>query len=205
MLAYLYFALRLCCLATWSAHCIQQNNGKSGTFPYILGDEDWKRLTIKNIVCIYVGIFNGLKGIQTPHILFRISEQIKPLQLVGRAAEFMFEPNFEPVLVIWQSLPWAVPEDNRRFSLQNQWLSSWRRALAQQWQEQTQGVSKLAVVAAGSNQFAWGKGATTLAILTCSRVKEFLMVCKFHAVTIHWRQIFFSFSIKSARTCHQPK
>ena len=33
-----------------------------------------------------------------------ISEAIKPLQLVGQAAEFKFEFKFEPLQVIWQSL-----------------------------------------------------------------------------------------------------
>ena len=33
-----------------------------------------------------------------------ISEAIKPLQLVGQAAEFKFESKFEPLQVIWQSL-----------------------------------------------------------------------------------------------------
>ena len=33
-----------------------------------------------------------------------ISEAIKPLQLVGQAAEFKFESKFEPLPVIWRSL-----------------------------------------------------------------------------------------------------
>ena len=37
-----------------------------------------------------------------------ISEQIKPLQLVCQAAEFKFESKFEPLLVIWQSLPKVI-------------------------------------------------------------------------------------------------
>ena len=42
---------------------------------------------------------------------------IKPLQCSGEAAEFKFEPNFEPLLVIWQleSLPKAIPGDNQSF------------------------------------------------------------------------------------------
>ena len=38
---------------------------------------------------------------------------------------------FKPLPVIWQSLPKAIPEDNRRFWLQNQWPSSWGHAPAQ--------------------------------------------------------------------------
>ena len=56
-----------------------------------------------------------LKRIQTPHSLFRDLEQIKPFQLVGQAAEFKFESKIEPLPVIWQSLPKAIPEDNRKF------------------------------------------------------------------------------------------
>ena len=33
-----------------------------------------------------------------------ISEAIKPLQLIGQVAQFKFESQFEPLLVIWQSL-----------------------------------------------------------------------------------------------------
>ena len=63
-------------------------------------------------------------------LYFGVSEQIKPLQPIGQAAEFKFESKFEPLPVIWQSLPKAVPEDNRRFRGQNQWPSSWGRAPA---------------------------------------------------------------------------
>ena len=38
-----------------------------------------------------------LKRIQTPHSFFGTSEQIKPLQPVGQAAEFKFESKFEPL------------------------------------------------------------------------------------------------------------
>ena len=44
-----------------------------------------------------------------------ISDQIKPLKLVGLATEFKLESKFKPLLVIWQSLLKAVPEDNRIF------------------------------------------------------------------------------------------
>ena len=45
-------------------------------------------------------------------LYFGVSEQIKPLQPIGQAAEFKFESKFEPLPFIWQSLPKAVPEDN---------------------------------------------------------------------------------------------
>ena len=44
---------------------------------------------------------------KTLHTVYAvISEAIKPLQLVGQAAQFKFqvESNFEPLQVIWQSL-----------------------------------------------------------------------------------------------------
>ena len=61
----------------------------------------------------------------------RISEQIKPLELVGQAAEFKFESKFEPLPVTWQSLLKAIPVDHWRFWLQNQcqWQSPWRSAV----------------------------------------------------------------------------
>ena len=48
-------------------------------------------------------------------VWFGTSEQIKPSQLVGQAAESKFESKFEPLLVIWKSLSKAVPEGNQRF------------------------------------------------------------------------------------------
>ena len=38
-----------------------------------------------------------------------VLEEIKPIQFVGQVAEFMFEFIFEPLLVLWQSLPQAIP------------------------------------------------------------------------------------------------
>ena len=60
-----------------------------------------------------------------------VSEQIKPLHPIGQAAEFTFESKFEPLPIIWQSLPKAIPRDIREFLLQNQWPSSWSSAPAQ--------------------------------------------------------------------------
>ena len=68
-------------------------------------------------------IFNG-----TLHSFFRdfwISEQIKPLQLLGQAAEFKLESKTEPLLFIWHWFPKAMPENNQRIWLQNQRPSSW--------------------------------------------------------------------------------
>ena len=68
-----------------------------------------------------------------------ISEAIKPLQLVGQAAEFKFESKFEPLPVIWQSLRRLFQKVILRWS---------------DWRAQTQGVSESAAVAAGRNQLA---------------------------------------------------
>ena len=51
-----------------------------------------------------VASVTDLKRIETPHSFVVISEAMKPLQLVGQAAEFKFESLFELQQVIWQSL-----------------------------------------------------------------------------------------------------
>ena len=93
-----------------------------------------------------------LKKIKLDTDYSRISEQIKPFQPVGQAAEFKFESKFEPLQVIWQSLSLlkAIPEKNQRFWMQTQWPSSWGSAPAQLGlRAQAQGVYKLAGVADG--------------------------------------------------------
>ena len=49
--------------------------------------------------------------IQTPHNLFRDFRADKTFTTVGQAAEFKFESKFNPLPVIWKSLPRAIPED----------------------------------------------------------------------------------------------
>ena len=58
-----------------------------------------------------------LKRIQTPDTLFRDfkADASEPFHLGGQAAEFKFESKFEPLLVIWQALPKAIPEDCQSF------------------------------------------------------------------------------------------
>ena len=94
------------------------------------GHEPWE----SHFAWLKFGFSNGFKknSNSTQFMLWfwRQREAIKPLQLVGQAAEFKFESKFEPLPVIWQSLQEAVPEDNRRFRGQNQWPSSWGRAPA---------------------------------------------------------------------------
>ena len=73
-----------------------------------------------------VGIDAQLSSISAFSTDLKTLEQIKP---IGQAAEFKFESKLEPLQVIWQSLPKAIPEDNRRFCLEIQLPSSWGRAL----------------------------------------------------------------------------
>ena len=62
---------------------------------------------------------------QLIELYFGVSEQIKPQQPIGQAAEF------QPVPISWQSLPKAIREHNWGFRLQNHWPSSWGSAPAQ--------------------------------------------------------------------------
>ena len=87
-------------------------------------DEGWYRL-------FTVFKFGVLKRIQTPDSWFWDIGADESIQTVGQVAELKFESKFEPLPVIWQSLPKAVPEENRRFWLQNQCLSSLDLAPAQ--------------------------------------------------------------------------
>ena len=73
-----------------------------------LGDEG-------SVISLISVFSTDLKEFKLHTVYFGTSEQIKPLQPVGQAAEFKFESKFEPLQVIWQSLPKAIPEDNRRF------------------------------------------------------------------------------------------
>ena len=59
----------------------------------------------------------NLRRIQTPHRLFWDFEADKVFTTRWSAAEDEFESKFDPLPVIWQSLPKAasVSEDNRRF------------------------------------------------------------------------------------------
>ena len=74
-----------------------------------LVDEGWYRLTA---VLNFGDLKKNSNSKQFIELYFGVSEQIKPLQPIGQAAEFKFESKFEPLQVIWQSLPKAIPEDN---------------------------------------------------------------------------------------------
>ena len=77
---------------------------------------------------------------------------------------------------------------------------------------QTQGISKLAAVAAGSDQLAWGKHATTLVILTQFKSQEGSNACKYQTAIVTfffmWNEIdqkINSYSMKLAKNCCWPK
>ena len=82
------------------------------------------RIDIVSVMSSISAFLTDLKEFKLHTVYFGASEQIKLLQPIGQAAEFKFESKFEPLQVIWQSLPTAIPEDNRRFRGQNQWPSS---------------------------------------------------------------------------------
>ena len=116
-----------------TVHCASYNVLSSCNGPFAvlcsLGDEGWNRLA----AVLNFGVFNGPTRIQTPQRLFWDFEMDKPLQPDFQAEEFKSESKFEPLQAMWQSLPKATPEDNRRFRLQNQWQNSWGSAPAQLW------------------------------------------------------------------------
>ena len=114
-----------------------------------------------------------LKRIETPHSLCCDFWGYKPLQLVGQAAQFKFESKFEPLQVIWQSLGRLFQKviEGLEGKVNGQALGaalllclggSDGRAQTQVSQD----ASESAAVAAVRDRLAWGKHATTLAILT---------------------------------------
>ena len=132
------------------------------------------------------------KRFQTQHSLFRDFRADKTFTTGwSQCAEFKFESKFEPLQIILQSLLKAIPEDNLRFWLQNQWQSSLGRALAHQMDKLKQGVSPswLQLLVASTGLLV-GKMLSLLLYWLASRGKKALMPCKFCAVssliTIVW-------------------
>ena len=139
-------------------------------------------------------------------LYFGVSEQIKPLQPIGQAAEFKFESKFEPLPVIWQSLPKAVPEDNRRFRGQNQWPSSWGRAPAGRTGEHKHrafpSLRQSLRAATGSLE---ENVLPLLRYRLSSRVKKVLMLCRNWAVTTDFFSLEMECPLESAGSCCRPK
>ena len=147
-------ALRLLCKSSWVATCnvpllcgcdsrhqlpAHSRLQVGGPFKHMM---DITVITVNLVWWMKTDINSPLSSISvfstdlksTQHSLFwdfSAAEQLKPLQPVGQAAEFNFESKSKSLQVICKSLPKAIPEDNQRFWLQNQWTSSWGRAPAQ--------------------------------------------------------------------------
>ena len=67
------------------------------------------RLDNVSVMSSILAFLTDLKEFELHTIYFGASQQIKPLQPVGQAAEFKFESKLKPLQVIWQSLPKAIP------------------------------------------------------------------------------------------------
>ena len=126
-----------------------------------------RKVTLLQLLGSNLASVTDLKRIQTPHSLCCDFGGYKTfsthssggIQLVRQAAEIKFESKFEPLLVIWKYLRRLFQKViEGLFRRQNQRPSSWGRAPAQlgrsDGRAQTQGVSELAAVAAGSNLLA---------------------------------------------------
>ena len=78
------------------------------------------------------------------------------MQPVGQAAEFKFESKFEPMQVIWQSLQRLFEKTIEDFDCKINGRALWAVLLhslgGEDWQAQTQNVSKSAAVTAGSDR-----------------------------------------------------
>ena len=99
-----------------------------------------------------------LKRIQIPHRLLWVSEQIKPLQFVGQAAEFKLSPSSSPC---WSSGNHSLrlfEKTIEGFCCKIHGRAVWAAFLQclgwSDGQAQTQGVSKLVAVAAGLDRLA---------------------------------------------------
>ena len=87
-----------------------------------------------------------------------ISEAVKPLQLVGQAAQFKFESKFEPLPVIWESLRrlFQTVIEGLEGKINGQALVAALLLclIGSDWRNQAQGVSESAIVAAGRDRLA---------------------------------------------------
>ena len=85
----------------------------------------WGMRVGKHSLQLTAGLKSGTGPIriQSPHSLFRDlpCEEINLYNLLARRQSSSFSPSLSPCL---SSLPQAIPEDNRRFWLHNQWPSS---------------------------------------------------------------------------------
>ena len=86
----------------------------------ILGYKSWKPLTVG----LNFGVLNRSKEFK---LHTGILEQIKPLQLIGQAAEFRFESKIEHLLIILQLLQKGIAGDNPQAQLGPSWAGGTAR------------------------------------------------------------------------------
>ena len=136
----------------------------------------WMRVDNESLLSSISAFKKNSNSTQFIELYFGVSEQTKPLQPIGQAAEFKFESKFEPLPTSAGHLT-NLKQSRRLFEktiegidckINGQALgAALRHSLGgSDMPLQTQGVSESAAVAAGRDQLAWGKRATTLAILT---------------------------------------
>ena len=143
---YIYIYIDIYCIDVYRRIFTDTNNDQVYTDIYRYNNMKttvapvwWTRVDIDLLLSLILAFSTDLKRIQTPHGLFWDfgADKTSTIHWSGGTrrgrllAEFKFEYKFEPLQVIWESLPKAIPEDNRRFWLRNQWPSSWGRSPAQ--------------------------------------------------------------------------
>ena len=133
------------------------------------------------------------KRLQTPPppVYAEVLEDKKPLELVGQAAEFKIESTFEPIPVIWQSIPKAVQAiQGLEGKFNGQALGAAPRAQAQLVRVGWASTNTRSFLVSGSP--CWPRKARLKKTCYHSRdtdsvrVKKVLMLCRYRAATSHF-------------------
>ena len=136
---------------------------------------------------------------------FGVSEQIKPLQPIGQAAEFKFESKFEPLPTSAGHLA-ITPEGYSRRQSKDLTAKSMAKLLGQRsgtaWAGLT-GEHKHRAFQTSRRQSL--RAATGLLSWVSSTFKKVLMLCRYRAVMTEFFFIGNEISIKWARSCYRPK
>ena len=147
-------------------------------------------------------------------VYFGTLEHIKPLQLVGQAAEFRFESKFNLCLSSDNHSKFKF-EFQRLFqktiegfgSKINGWAlgAELRHSLrGLDWWDQTQGISKLVAVAAGTERQAHLRKTCSLVMLIQFKNQKVLMPCGYWAAKSHLFLCKMKFLMELARYCCRP-
>ena len=122
-----------------------------------------------------------------------ISEQTKLLyldnDLVRQAAEIKFESKFEPLPIIWESLPTAIQTDNQGLTAKSmaELLGSTSAQLGLLWLASTNtGSFQVGSCSCWQLQASLRKSATILWYWLSLIVKMVSLLCRFRALTIHF-------------------